>query len=147
VNDSRLTSRVLGEFHLMLVASPAYLRSRGVPEKPADLLLHACLHHRYATSGKLEPWPLKASEMTDLPQTAVVNTIEPLIHMAEQGLGITCLPDFAVRRQLISGELVGILSNHTEHTGLFRMLWPSSRHLAPKLRSFVDFMAEHLFAK
>ncbi len=67
----------------------------------------------------------------------MANTIEPLIYLAEQGLGITCLPDFAIRRQLVEGTLVKVLGDHTEHEGTFRMLWPSSRYLSPKLRVFV----------
>jgi DNA-binding transcriptional LysR family regulator len=65
--------------------------------------------------------------------------------MAEQGFGIACLPDFALRRQLDAGTLVTVLDAHTDHSGTFRMLWPSSRHLSPKLRVFVDFMAQSLF--
>lgn len=148
--DSRLMARKLGTFRLLLVAAPGYLERRGSPRKPADLASHACLHHRFATSGKLEPWPLRIRRGgTDpgLPVTAVANTIEPLIHMAEQGLGIACLPDFAIRRQLEQGILVPVLENHTRHTGTFRILWPSSRNLSPKLRVFIDFMAENLFKR
>jgi DNA-binding transcriptional LysR family regulator len=81
----------------------------------------------------------------DLPKAAVANTIDPLIYMAEQGLGIACLPDFAIRRQLDDGTLVSVLERHIQHSGLFRVLWPSSRYLSPKLRVFVDFMAQNLF--
>ncbi|MGK3963999.1 hypothetical protein WMF38_07440 [Sorangium sp. So ce118] len=38
-----------------------------------------------------------------------------------------------------------MLEGHTHHPGLFRILWPSSRYVSPKLRAFVDFMAQHLF--
>ncbi|MGX9785651.1 hypothetical protein [Janthinobacterium lividum] len=34
---------------------------------------------------------------------------------------------------------------HRRHNGTFRILWPSSRHLAPKLRAFLDFLATHVF--
>ncbi|KAF0815176.1 HTH-type transcriptional regulator PgrR [Andreprevotia sp. IGB-42] len=149
VHDSRLMSRTLGSFALKLVAAPAYLAQHGTPRQPADLAQHACLQHRYATSGKLERWPLCDGEKDidiDLPTTAVANTIEPLIHLAEQGLGIACLPDFAIRRQLADGTLCTVLDQHTRHAGTFRLLWPSSRYLSPKLRVFVDFMAQNLFA-
>jgi len=146
--DSRLMNRLLGEFQLKLVASPQYLERRGVPRAPEDLTAHACLHHRYATSGKFERWPLrhrgKDIDVTP-PSTAIANTIEPLIYMAEQGIGIACLPDFAIRRQISRGTLQSVLDEHVEHSGPFRILWPSSRHLSPKLRVFIDFMAEHLF--
>ncbi|MET0283435.1 MAG: LysR family transcriptional regulator [Polyangiales bacterium] len=141
--DSRLMSRVLGTFRLQLVASPAYLKRAGTPRRTAELARHACLQHRYATSGKLEPWPLRTA--VTLPTTAVANTIEPLLHLAEQGHGIACLPDFALRAQLAAGTLVRVLPRQTQHQGTFRILWPSSRHLSPRLRLFIDFMATHLF--
>lgn len=148
VTDSRLMTRKLGEFRLQLVGAPDYFSRMGTPEKPDDLKSHACLHHRYATSGKYERWPLRRGRKDldiDLPKAAVANTIDPLIYMAEQGLGIACLPDFAIRRQLDDGTLVSVLERHIQHSGLFRVLWPSSRYLSPKLRVFVDFMAQNLF--
>jgi len=150
MGDSRLMVRPLGIFRLQLVGAPSYFARRGTPEKPDDLFGHACLLHRYANSGKLERWPLRRGREDldmDLPQTAVLSTIEPLIYMAEQGLGIACLPDFAIRHQLEEGALVAVLDDHTQHQGVFRMFWPSSRYLSPKLRVFVDFMAQHLFAE
>ncbi|MES2056889.1 MAG: LysR family transcriptional regulator [Pseudomonadota bacterium] len=150
IADSRLMTRILGGFRLLLVASPGYLDARGVPQRPHDLAAHACLQHRFATSGKFERWPLRREQGApeiDLPASAIVNTIEPLIYMAEQGLGIACLPDFAIGDQLDRGSLVTLLDAHVEHEGLFRVLWPSSRHLAPKLRVFVDFMSATLFAR
>jgi DNA-binding transcriptional LysR family regulator len=147
LSDTRLMTRVLGKFRFKLVAAPDYLAQRGTPQKPSDLERHACLHHRFATSGKLEPWPLRSGrKATELPITAVANTIEPLIYMAEQGHGIASLPDFAIHRQLEDGTLVAVLDRYVRHEGTFRIVWPSSRYLSPKLRAFVDFMAQHLFA-
>ncbi|MFE0757139.1 LysR family transcriptional regulator [Inquilinus sp. NPDC058860] len=143
VSDSRLMSRFLGVFRLQLVASPSYLQRRGVPGSPEELAGHACLQHRFATSGRFEPWPLR--QEIALPATAVANTIEPLIALAEQGLGIACLPDFAIRRQIEDGRLAAVLADHTAHEGVFRLLWPSSRYPSPKLRAFVDFLARNLF--
>ena len=148
VADSRLVARPLGKFRFRLAASPAYLKRAGTPQTPDDLLRHACLQHRFATNGKLERWPLRRGRKAltlALPTTAVVNTIEPLIHMAEAGLGIACLPDFAIREQERKGTLVCVLDSYIHHSGTFRMLWPSSPYLSPKLRAFVDFMAAHLF--
>jgi DNA-binding transcriptional LysR family regulator len=75
----------------------------------------------------------------------VASTLEPLIRVAEQRVGIACLPDFAIGRQLREGVLVAVLDDHTDCSGTLRVLWPSSRHLAPKLRVFVDFLAANLF--
>ena len=61
------------------------------------------------------------------------------------GLGIACLPDFAISDQLQRGDLVPVLEDHTAHQGTFRLLWPSSHFMSPKLRVFVDFMERRLF--
>jgi DNA-binding transcriptional LysR family regulator len=145
--DSRLMARALGGYRRRLVAAPAYLAARGVPRTPADLKAHACLRHRFPTSNRLDRWPLgseHAGVEAELPRTAVVNAIEPLISLAEQGLGIAYLPDFAISRQLREGVLVTVLDDCTDRSGPLRVLWPSSRHLSPKLRVFVDFLVANL---
>ncbi len=146
--DSRLVSRPVGNYRLMLVAAPGYLASRGTPRGPADLQHHACLQHRFPSTGKLEPWPLKRdagmAEWT-VPASMVCNTSAALLDVAVAGLGIACLPDFLVRPALLRGALVSVLDAHVEHQGTFRLLWASSKHLAPKLRVFIDFMGEELF--
>jgi len=79
-----------------------------------------------------------------LPTTVVMNTLEPQICLAEQGLGIACIPDIAIRRQLADGTLVTVLNDCMPNITMLNVLWPSSRHLSPKLRVFVDFAAESL---
>lgn len=148
IKDSRLMTRALGPFRLVLVCSADYVERRGVPTEIEHLKDHACLHHRFATSGKLERWPLLRDGQPidiDLPHTAVVNTIEPLIDMVAAGLGIACLPDFAIEGELRSGKFKVVLEEHTRHEGMFHILWPSSRHMSSKLRAFVDFMGSNLF--
>ena len=71
--DSRLMSRALGTYRRRLVAAPAYLAAKGVPRTPDDLKAHACLHHKFPTSGKFERWPLRpehAGIETELAQNA-----------------------------------------------------------------------------
>ena len=147
-SDSRLMARTLGTYRLEVIGAPAYFARAGMPRTPEDLAAHACLHHRYPTTGKLQKWPFaKSSPGADvaLPVSASVSTIEPLIALAELGLGLICVPDFAVRRQIADGSLVTVLGDHIDHRGMFRAVWPSSRYISPKLRVFITFLAENLF--
>jgi DNA-binding transcriptional LysR family regulator len=140
-SDSRLMSKRLGSYRLEVVGAPTYFARHGMPLTPEDLKLHACLHHRYPSSGKLQRWPFtKAGSYADieLPISAAVTTIEPLVSLA-------CVPNFAVRRQIEEGSLIRILDEYIEHVGVFSAVWPPSQHHSPKLRAFVDYMAEHLF--
>lgn len=148
--DSRLMSRSLYGFRLLLVGSPEYFAGNGTPRAPADLTSHACLQHKFPSTGKLEPWPLRIAEGEAepiLPTSMVCNTSDVLVDVARAGLGIACLPDFMVREAIAAGELVTVLDNFNDHRGTFRMLWPSSKHLAPKLRAFIDFMGAYPFAR
>lgn len=146
--DSRLMSRQLGKFQLQLVASPAYLARHPVPLVPADLQQHACLQHKFPSTGRFENWPLVIPEgqmAPVLPASMICNTTEVLIDVARAGLGIACLPDFMVKQAIAAGELIVVLRDYTQHQGVFRILWPSSRYQTPKLRAFIDFMSSHLF--
>jgi DNA-binding transcriptional LysR family regulator len=144
--DSRLMSRTLGDYRLLLVASPTYLQRRGTPATPAELQRHVCLQHRVPTAGVLERWPLRAVEGEMdwvVPTSMVCNTPAALLDIAVSGLGIACLPDFMVRDVVERGELVEILGSHVEHHGTFTLLWPSSKFLSPKIRVFIDFIVEN----
>ncbi len=146
--DSRLSARKLGIFRSMLVASPDYLTRRGIPKVPADLLDHSCLHYRFPNSGKLEPWALRQAPGEpdlQLPTSMICNNIETRVCFALQGLGIACLPEFSIREQLANGRLCTVLADRVEHTGVFHMLWPASRHPSPKVRAIVDFLCARVF--
>lgn len=145
--DSRLSARRLGSYPVRIVASPDYLAMRGTPQVPADLLSHSCLHYRFPTSGKLEPWLLKKSpgeSELQLPISMICNNIETRVCFALQGLGIAYLPEFAIREQLADGRLTLLLTDYVDSVRVFYMLWPASKHPSPKVRALVDFLTERV---
>ncbi len=147
--DSQLVTKTLGAYSYVIVGSPAYFAAHGEPNEPEDLANHVCLRHRWSTTGKLEGWRLTRGDGyldVDIPSTIVANTLWPLIEMAERDVGLVCVPTFAVSRQLAAGVLSSVLDRYITDVGVFRMLWPPSRNLTPKLRVFVDFMSDYLFA-
>ncbi len=142
--DSRLQHRKLGEFRWRLVASPAYLERAGAPLDVCDLADHDCLRHRYPATGKLEPWLFAGGEEAAVPATLATTLVDPLLTLAEAGRGIASLPDFLVRDKLAKGSLVEVLPGRLLERSAFRLLWPSSRYPSPKVRAFVDFLAERM---
>ncbi|MFO6299682.1 LysR family transcriptional regulator [Rahnella selenatireducens] len=143
--DSRLSMRKLGTFHHLLVGSPAYFKEYGVPASPPDLLSHRCLHFRFPNSGKLEAWPLGEYQDLALPVSMVCNNIETRQCFALQGLGIACLPDFSIRKELARGQLVTVLDDYVSRSADFFILWPSGGYMTPKLRVLIDFLSERVF--
>lgn len=146
-SDSRLMSRNIGRFKLKIVASPHYLARRGVPETPCDLAYHQCLHQRSPSTGKLRPWPFAHGEQQGkivLPERMSATAVDPLIELAVEGMGVACLPPFAIRDEIADGRLMPILEEWVTEADQFNVFWPASRQMTPKLRAFVDFMTEHL---
>ncbi|AMV48455.1 LysR family transcriptional regulator [Paraburkholderia caribensis] len=147
LRDSRLVSRPLGPYRACLVAAPAYLKRKGIPAKPDDLLNHACLHYRWASTGKLYQWPLKHSTFaatgSSLPLTMVCNSLDAMLYMALAGHGITCVPNFSVKNAVADGRLKTVLDTYVADSNNIHIIWPSNRKMTPKVRVFVDFMHAH----
>ncbi|PVZ10524.1 MULTISPECIES: LysR substrate-binding domain-containing protein [unclassified Pseudomonas] len=146
--DSGLMARKLGAFRFVLCAAPGYLARKGRPLALPDLESHECLRYRFVTTGKLMDWSLSANpEITQLrlPTVLTLNNMEAVRMAAVDGHGIAYMPDFLVREALETGALETVLDAHMQDRGQFWALWPSSRHLSPKIRVFVDFIAERLF--
>jgi DNA-binding transcriptional LysR family regulator len=147
VEDSRLTSRLLGRFWMLVVGTPDYFARRGKPVHPQDLSRHACVQFRMPNSGKLQVWQLRrdADEPEiQLATTVTCNTNEARLCFALEGLGVAYMSDFSVRDAVNAGTLVTVLDEYTTDHNTFRLLWPSGRHVTPRLRAFIDFVSEHV---
>jgi DNA-binding transcriptional LysR family regulator len=129
------------------VGSLSYFEQAGVPAAPDNLINHACLRQKHWETGKLQPWPILGTEAGGdfvLPVTAASSAIEPLVSLAESGVGLTCVPDFAVRKQTSEGSLLSVLDRFVERDTALRAVWPANDYASPKLRALVGFLAKHL---
>lgn len=143
--DSRLVSRPLQAFRLLLCASPGYLARHGAPASAADLPRHAAVRFRHPDTGKLLDWPLPSPDTNPRLRTVLAcNNMEAVRDAAARGLGLACMPDFFARELLADGRLVSLLDGQLGAGGRFHALWPSSRQLSPKVRVFVDWLAARL---
>jgi DNA-binding transcriptional LysR family regulator len=151
LRDSSLMSRRLGPFRFLLCASPAYLLQMGIPQVPGDLEHHRCVRFRFPATGKIHEWRLEQNGapclLPHLEAALTCNNMEALRGAAIQGFGVAYMPDFVARDAIEAGELQTVLDNCLVHSGQFWAVWPSSRHLSPKIRAFVDFAADRLFAE
>lgn len=143
MNDSRLTARLLGSFQTILVGAPSYFKRRGTPMHPRDLLEHNCIQFRMTNTGRLQTWQLHRNSGDSeicLGPSITCNTDEARRCFALEGVGIAYMADFTVNEQLQTGALVQILGKYTFERNTFHLLWPSGKHMMPKLRAFIDFM-------
>lgn len=144
LGDSRMITRILRPYRLLLCAAPAYLEKHGVPALPSDLDGHLGLRFRFPNSGRLQDWPLSGDQELRVRTALICNNMEAVRGAAMAGLGIGCMPDFLVEEPLRTGALRTVLDDCIGEPGLFHLIWPSNRNLSPKVRVFVDFVGERL---
>ncbi|CAH2602201.1 LysR family transcriptional regulator [Rhodovastum atsumiense] len=142
LTDSSLIARRLAPCRLVVCAAPAYLARHGRPLHPHDLTGHDCLSYSY-DPGR-DDWRF------DGPQGAVAVTVrgrlrtnngDVLRSAALRGAGIARLPSFIVGPDLAAGRLVPLLCGYRVPELGIHAVYPHSRHLSAKVRSFVDFLA------
>lgn len=143
--DSSLIARRLGQACQMLCASPSYLAAHGVPADAAALAGHASLHYSLAEPPGV--WPLEGPQgpvaVQGLPRAAVGNSLV-LRDLLEAGLGIGALPSFLARPSMAAGRLVRVLPDHRFAPRQIYAVYPTTRHLQPKVRALVEFLAAEL---
>lgn len=141
IGDSSLMAKRLAPDPQIVVASPRYISSHPPIQEPDDLRSHDCLLH-----SDTQVW----SFQRDHQETSVrvssrlrSDTHEMLRYAALQHLGIVRISERLVAKALQSGALRRVLETYevTSQSAIWA-LYPSSRHVLPKLRVFLDFMAE-----
>lgn len=142
--DSQLVSRRLGELEDVLVAAPSYLRGAPPLREPGDLDQHAWLRH--APMARRERLSLEHADgrraEARLRPVVTVNVGGMLVTLAAAGAGFAIVPRFMAAPELSRGELVLLLPGWSLPRGDIVAMYPSRRGLAPKVRAFVDFLAE-----
>jgi DNA-binding transcriptional LysR family regulator len=142
--DSTLIAKRLGPIRRVICASPAYLQRRGTPRTPDDLRQHDCLLNSNVQAS--HEWSFSKPEggmwSVDVRGPVTANNGDALRVAALKGLGLTLLPTFIVGADLQAGNLVTVLDEYVMQRLSMHAVYPTARHLSPKVRAFVDFLAE-----
>jgi DNA-binding transcriptional LysR family regulator len=135
----------------VLVATRAYLRKRGVPVAPADLVTHNCLHYRRghdAPAWTFEPLTTKqesARVTVPISGSLSANNSEALRDAALAGLGIALLPDFTAQTSLRQSKLVQVLPQWHSVGAFAESIYairPYSHHVPLAVTAFVSYLRE-----
>jgi DNA-binding transcriptional LysR family regulator len=146
--DSSLIARKVGQVSRVLVASPAYLAARGVPRRPKDLVMHDTIFSTIMQSGTREwRFNIKGREaIVRLAPRFTVNDIEAQLLAARAGRGIARLLSYQVADDLAAGLLVRIMQDSEAPPIPVQLVTGGGRHMAPKVRAFLDHAAKMLLA-
>lgn len=143
LSESSLIAKKLCPMLRAACASPDYIKKHGAPMVPADLVNHRCLSHSELAA---QEWRFAAPDGGPLAVSVKgpvrLNNGEAMRHLALAGAGIVYLPTFFIGPDLRQGRLIPILKSFIVQDSALYAVYPHARHLSPKVRAFVDFLAE-----
>jgi DNA-binding transcriptional LysR family regulator len=137
--DSRLMSRLLAPHRLVTCASPSYFAGRCKPETIEQLADHSCL--AFVHGGRPVEWRFAEnghSRSIAISGRFSATNAEALRDATLAGYGIARLATFLISDDLCAGRLVPVLRRFDADGLPIRAVYPSSRHLSPKVRIFID---------
>ncbi len=140
LNDSTLIAKKLANDKRIICASPKYIERYGRPTSPADLANHHCVNLSGLTTWQFETEEGPVSVKTN--NRMLTDNGEAARDACVEGIGLTLCSLWCCYKHLQNGQLVPVLTDYPlAAEPAIWAVYPSSRLLAPKVRSFIDFFA------
>ncbi|WP_105439649.1 LysR family transcriptional regulator [Neorhizobium sp. T25_13] len=140
-------TRVLAPAHIVLVASPAYMKDRPMPAHPANLSNLDGIHMRSSNTGRIRQWVMRNAGGDEVPvalrEKMVLNDPAAIAHAASLGLGVAMIAMPDALSYMESGTLVRLLPDWYADIGPISIYYASKTLLPAKTRVFIDFVVEH----
>ena len=144
-DGSLVARRLMDSIPHFVVAAPSYVAKRGAPAEPQALSKHDCL----VFGGNREPrsWRFRRGGKTVdvvVNGRATINDFELLRQAAVAGHGVARLPATVACPEVKAGRLVRVVEEWDTAEVPLSLVYPSTRHLSPKVRAFIDLARQRL---
>lgn len=145
LEDSRLVARGIAPNRRVLCASPDYLRRRGMPAVPQDLVRHDCLL-LFGSNGRQDVWRLGTPDGGEVAVRVQgrfeSNFGEVLRDASLAGEGIVVHSLWHIADDLRAGRLRVVLPDYPLPTTAISAVMPQRRLVPPRVRAFTDFLVD-----
>jgi molybdate transport repressor ModE-like protein len=141
LEDSGLIARKLDDIQLVVCAAPDYLRRRGEPATPDDLIEQDCLG--FGDVPGVAEWSFQdgaARRVVRISTRLCANDLDALVRAALAGVGLVRVPSWQVADFLAGGRLRIVLEAYQRPPTPLSILTLRNRLRLPKVRAFVDFL-------
>lgn len=140
-----LKERKLGTFGTVVVASADYLKRHGAPGTPEDLSGHACIIDTNRRAPRQWIFDRSGKQLSVAVEGRFqVNSARAAVDLAARGLGIACVPRFALDDALTTGAVLPVLDGWSPGGGPLAAVYLEGRVLPRKVRALIDFAAEDI---
>ncbi len=145
--DADVVARLVGGSEAILVASPGYVKRKGMPQTPEELKDHDCLllDMPHTRSGSWRLWRQTDPEqpvVVELQPVMKANHTDTLLRATLDGAGITSVAVDIVAAYLTHGELVRVLSPWITGRLQLYAAMPSRKFIPQRTRVFLDYLVE-----
>jgi DNA-binding transcriptional LysR family regulator len=137
--DSSLVARSVGDMRRIVVASGDYLKRRGEPNNPADIAAHDTIQFGAADWDFAEDG--REVRVACTPRF-ITNSADAAIWHTEQGGGLTRVMAYQAAEAIKAGRLKIVLAKFEQPPLPIHIVYPTSRLLSAKVRTFVDLVIE-----
>jgi DNA-binding transcriptional LysR family regulator len=139
VPDLSLIARRVATYRFAVCGAPNYLKRRGAPKEPADLLDHNCLGCSHSVWGDEWRFAGPAGEQSiALTGNLQSNSANALRLAAVHGQGLIMSPMFFLADDIRAGRLIPILQDFLKGEHTINAIYPNRQHVSAKVRSFID---------
>ena len=143
--DSSMRALRVGSVRRVLVASPAYLETRGAPDTPHALGVHTIIASSAGDFGTAWRFNFGAGEQSvKIRPRLTVTSNDAAVEAAVEHLGITRLLSYQVAQEIADGRLVTLLDEFELPASPIHIVHRSGPYSPSKVRAFIDLMAESL---
>ncbi|KAF7781298.1 hypothetical protein PRUB_b0467 [Pseudoalteromonas rubra] len=145
LEESSLICKRVYQCKTYVVASPDYISRFGQPHHPKELEKHHSIC--YSNHKTPDRWEFKDKQgnpfHVDVRQRILCNNGHMQTAMARDGIGIARLPAFYVDTFIAQQQLITLFPDYPQPEVNVYVVYPSRRHLSPKVRHFIDLLSEH----
>lgn len=144
LDESSLICKRIYSSRICTVASPEYIEKYGRPIHPTELSSHHCFCYSNLKKSNIWDYMDKAGNQTsvDVHQRIRSNNTEMSLTLVRNGDGIIRLPEFYIEQQIKTGELTLLFEDYVFPMVDVYALYPTRKHLASKVRCFLDLIDE-----
>jgi len=143
--DSSLVAIPVGHARRVICASPDYLRRHGKPRAPQDIAAHRCV--RFTSVAPRDEWHFRVGGRdVTIPVTSVIssNQIDSALQACIDGLGLGMFFSYQVVSHRKAGDLKYVLEEFETEPRPIQVIYPHSKLLSAKVRTFVDECVKRL---